>query len=88
MPYFSRASVTGRPLAVPVQAFTAILYAKLHGLSRKRAEELIAQDPDTASPTLWRLAAVAHSEGIRTSEAFEQWVKAELSEHLKSPASL
>lgn len=86
MSYFSRASVTGRPLAVPVQAFTAILYAKLHGLSRKRAEELITANPDTASPTLWRLAAVAQSEGIRTSEAFEQWVQRELSEHIKTSA--
>ena len=40
MAYFNRAQVTGRPLDIPVQAFTAILYAKLYGHSRKRAEEL------------------------------------------------
>jgi hypothetical protein len=85
MSYFSRGQVTGRPLSVPVQAFTAILHSKLHGLSRKRSEELIAANPDAASPTLWRLAAVAHSEGIRTSEAFEAWVTKELAETFKTP---
>ena len=88
MAYFSRNQATGRPLAVPVQAFVAILHAKLHGLSRKRSEELIAANPDAASATLWRLAAVAHSEGISTSEAFEQWMQRELAETFKSSVTL
>ena len=87
MAYFNRAQVTGRPLDVPVQAFTAILYAKLYGHSRKRAEELLAENPDAASPTLWRLAAVAQSEGIRTSEAFERWMQKELAETFKTPVT-
>jgi hypothetical protein len=85
MAYFNRAQATGRPLDVPVQAFAAILYAKLYGHSRKRAEELLADNPDAASPTLWRLAAVAQSEGIRTSEAFERWMQKELAETFKTP---
>jgi hypothetical protein len=85
MAYFNRAQATGRPLDIPVQAFTALLYAKVYGHSRKRAEELIAANPDAASPTLWRLAAVAHGEGIRTSEAFEAWVTKELAETFKTP---
>jgi hypothetical protein len=87
MSYFNRGQVTGRPLSVPVQAFTAILHAKLHGLSRKRSEELLAANPDAASPTLWRLAAVAQSEGIRTSEAFERWMQKELAETFKTPVT-
>ena len=85
MSYFSRASATGRPLQIPVQAFTAILYAKLHGYSRARAEEILAADPEAASGTIWRLAAVAHSEGIRTAVDFEAWVQRELSDAMKSP---
>ncbi len=87
MAYFNRAQATGRPLDIPVQAFTAILYAKLYGHSRKRAEELLAENPDAASPTLWRLAAVAQSEGIRTSEAFERWMQKELAETFKTPVT-
>ena len=87
MAYFNRAQATGRPLDIPVQAFTAILYGKLYGHSRKRAEELLAENPDAASPTLWRLAAVAQSEGIRTSEAFERWMQKELAETFKTPVT-
>ena len=87
MAYFTRASATGRPLQIPVAAFTAILYAKLHGYSRHRAEEIIAANPEAASPLLWRLAAVGQSEGCETAEAFEAWIKAELSEQImKSPS--
>jgi hypothetical protein len=85
MAYFNRAQATGRPLDIPAQAFAAILYAKLYGHSRKRAEELLAENPDAASPTLWRLAAVAQSEGVRTSEAFERWMQKELAEIFKTP---
>ncbi len=86
MSYFSRASATGRPLQIPVQAFTAILYAKLHGYSRARAEEILAADPEAASPLLWRLAAVGHAEGCQTAEAFEVWAQRELSEAMTAPS--
>ena len=86
MSYFSRSQVTGRPLAVPVASFVSILMSKLHGHSVKRAAEIIAADPEAASPMLWRLAAVAHSEGIRTSADFEQWAERELSEAMTAPS--
>lgn len=92
MPYFSRASVArppmGRPLAVPVESFVAIMLAKMSGHSVKRAAELLAENEDAASPTLWRLAAMAHGQGIRTNKAFEQWLQRELSETFKSSVSL
>lgn len=80
MSYFSRASVTrpmGRPLGQPVESFAALLYARLTGHSRKRAEEILAADPDKASGAVWSVAAHAHSEGVRTGEEFEQWLQRE-----------
>jgi hypothetical protein len=85
MSYFSRSSVTGRPLNVPVASFVTILMSKLHGHSVKRARELLDADPEAASPRLWNLAARAHAAGCRTSADFEQWVKAALAEVIKEP---
>jgi len=85
MSYFSRSSVTGRPLNVPVASFVTILMSKLHGHSVKRARELLDADPEAASPRLWNLAARAHAAGCRTSADFEQWVKAALAEAIKEP---
>ena len=89
MSFFARSQVTrpmGRPLGQPVESFVAILMAKLHGHSVKRSRELLEADPEAASPMLWRLAAVAHSEGIRTAADFEQWAERELSEAMTAPS--
>jgi hypothetical protein len=65
----------GRPLGQPVESFAALLYARLSGHSRKRAEELIRANPDAASGAVWAVAAQAHNEGVTTSEQFEQWLQ-------------
>jgi hypothetical protein len=79
MAYFSRASVArptmGRPLSEPTATFAALLYARLSGHSRKRAEEIIATDPDRASGAIWSVAAHAHHEGVKTAEEFEAWLQ-------------
>jgi hypothetical protein len=75
----------GRPLAVPVATFAGIMLAKLHGYSRSRAEELLAANPDAATPRMWHLAARGHAAGCRTAADFEQWVKAALAEAIKEP---
>ena len=85
MAYFSRASVTGRPLTVPVATFAAIMLAKLNGYSRSRAEELINANPEAASPRMWHLAARAHAAGCRTSADFEKWIGPALAEAIKEP---
>jgi hypothetical protein len=78
MAYFSRASVsrpTGRPLSEPTATFAALLYARLSGHSRKRAQEILAANPDRASGAVWSVAAQAHNEGVTTSEQFEAWLQ-------------
>ncbi len=78
MAYFSRASVTrpmGRPLGEPATTFAAMLFARLSGHSRKRAEELIRANPNAASGAVWSVAGHAASEGIRSVEQFEQWLQ-------------
>ncbi len=78
MSYFSRASVTrpmGRPLGEPATTFAALLFARLSGHSRKRAEELIRANPNAASGGVWSVAGHAVSEGIRSVEQFEQWLQ-------------
>ena len=81
MSYFSRASVSrpmmGRPLGQPVTTFAAMLYARLSGHSRKRAVELLTTDPDKASGAIWSIAAQAATDGVTTSEQFEQWLQRE-----------
>jgi len=78
----------GRPPAVPVKNFVAIMLGRLQGISTKRALEIVNDDPDQASGLLWNLAAVAHSEGIVTTTDFETWVSDQLSERLKSPVPI
>jgi len=80
MSYFSRASVTrpmGRPLGQPVESFAALLFARLSGHSRKRAEELIRANPDAASGAVWAVASQAHADGVTTAEGFEAWLQRE-----------
>ena len=86
MAFFSTAQASGRPLAVAPQTFAAILFGRLHGYSRKRAEEILAANPEAASGTIWRLAAVGQSEGCQTAEQFERWVQRELSEAMTAPS--
>jgi hypothetical protein len=78
MAYFNRSSVTrpmGRPLSEPTATFAAMLYARLSGHSRKRAQEILAADPDRASGAVWSVAAMAHADGVTSSEQFEQWLQ-------------
>ena len=79
MPYFSRtaakAAPMGRPLSEPVRSFTSILFARLHGYSRKRAHEIISENPDAASGLLWNLASSAHADGCATTADFEAWLQ-------------
>jgi hypothetical protein len=78
MAYFTRASVTrpmGRPLGEPATTFAAMLFARLSGHSRKRAEELLRANPNTAVGGVWSVAAQAASEGVKTAEQFEAWLK-------------
>jgi hypothetical protein len=79
MSYFSRheikAAAMGRPLSEPVRSFTGILFARLHGYSRKRAHEIISETPDAASGVLWDLASAAHADGCETSQDFEAWLQ-------------
>jgi hypothetical protein len=78
MAYFTRASVTrpmGRPLGEPATTFAAMLFARLSGHSRKRAEELLRANPNAASGAVWSVAGHAVSEGIRSVEGFEQWLQ-------------
>ncbi len=80
MAYFNRASVTrpmGRPLSEPAASFAAILFARLSGHSRKRAQELLTADPNRASGAVWSVAAAAYSEGIRSTADFEKWLQRE-----------
>jgi hypothetical protein len=65
----------GRPLSEPAATFAALLYARLSGHSRKRAQELLTADPNRASGAVWSVAAQAHNEGVTTAEQFEQWLQ-------------
>jgi hypothetical protein len=81
MAYFSTASVKrpvmGRPLGEPATTFAALLFARLSGHSRKRAEELLRANPNAASGAVWSVAGHAASEGIRSAEDFEKWLQRE-----------
>ena len=81
MPYFSRNSVSraqmGRPLNEPIGSFAALLYARLSGHSRKRANEILTADPDRASGAVWSVAATAYNQGVRSTEDFEKWLQRE-----------
>jgi hypothetical protein len=81
MAYFSTTSVArapmGRPLSEPTASFAALLYARLSGHSRKRAQEIITANPDRASGGIWSVAAAAYNQGVRSTEDFEQWLQRE-----------
>jgi len=81
MAYFSRSSVTrsamGRPLSEPTATFAALLYARVSGHSRKRAQEILAADPDRARGAIWSVASQAHADGVTTAEQFEAWLQRE-----------
>jgi hypothetical protein len=65
----------GRPLSEPTATFAALLYARLSGHSRKRAQEILASDPDRASGAVWSVAAQANHDGVKTAEQFETWLQ-------------
>jgi hypothetical protein len=65
----------GRPLSEPTATFAALLYARLSGHSRKRAEEILTANPDRASGAVWSVAARAQHEGVKTAEQFEAWLQ-------------
>jgi len=65
----------GRPLSEPTATFAALLYARLSGHSRKRAQEILSANPDRASGAIWSVAAQAHHEGVQTAEQFEVWLQ-------------
>jgi hypothetical protein len=57
--------------------FAALLYSRLSGHSRRRAEEIINTDPNRASGAVWSVAAQAAADGVTTSEQFEAWLQRE-----------
>ena len=81
MAYFSAQGISrshlGRPLGTPTASFAALLYSRLSGHSRRRAEEIINTNPDKASGAIWSVAAKAAAAGVQTSEQFEQWLQRE-----------
>lgn len=81
MAYFSSQGISrpplGRPLGTPTATFAALLFSRLSGHSRRRAEEIINSSPEKASGAIWSVAAQAAAAGITTSEQFEQWLQRE-----------
>ena len=81
MAYFSAQGISrshlGRPLGTPTASFAALLYSRLSGHSRRRAEEIINTNPDKASGAVWSVAAKAAAAGVQTAEQFEQWLQRE-----------
>lgn len=65
----------GRPLTQPTATFAALLYARLSGHSRRRAEEILAADPGKASGAIWAVAADAAAAGVMTGEQFQEWLQ-------------
>jgi len=70
----------GRPLGQPVSTFAALLYARLSGHSRRRAEEILAKNPDAASGAIWSVASDAAAAGVMTGDQFLQWLQREKDE--------
>jgi hypothetical protein len=81
MAYFSAQGISrrhlGRPLGTPTASFAALLYSRLSGHSRRRAEEIINTNPDKASGAIWSVAAQAAADGVQTAEQFEAWLQRE-----------
>ena len=81
MAYFSAQGISrshlGRPLGTPTASFAALLYSRLSGHSRRRAEEIINTNPDKASGAIWSVAAKAAAAGVQTAEQFEAWLQRE-----------
>ena len=81
MAYFSAQGISrpplGRPLGTPTATFAALLFSRLSGHSRRRAEEIINTNPDKASGAIWSVAAQAAADGVTTAEQFEAWLQRE-----------
>lgn len=81
MAYFSAQGISrrhlGRPLGTPTASFAALLYSRLSGHSRRRAEEIINTNPNRASGAVWSVAAQAAAAGVQTAEQFEAWLQRE-----------
>lgn len=81
MAFFSAQAISrpplGRPLGTPTATFAALLFARLSGHSRRRAEEILAADPNKANGAVWSVASQAAAEGVQTAEQFEQWLQRE-----------
>jgi hypothetical protein len=90
MAYFSAQGISrpplGRPLGTPTATFAALLFAKLSGNSRRRAEEILNANPNRASGAIWSVAAHAAAEGVETPEGFEQWLQRESTSDKQSPS--
>jgi hypothetical protein len=88
MAYFSTTAVArapmGRPLSEPTATFAALLYARVSGHSRKRAQEILAADPDRARGAIWSVASQAHADGVTTAEQFEAWLQSEEQQSLST----
>ena len=89
MAYFSAQGISrshlGRPLGTPTASFAALLYSRLSGHSRRRAEEIINTNPDKASGAIWSVAAQAAADGVTTAEQFQQWLQREPTKETASP---
>lgn len=81
MAYFSAQGISrpplGRPLGTPTATFAALLFARLSGHSRRRAEEIINADPNRASGAIWSVASHAAAQGVQTADQFEAWLQRE-----------
>lgn len=91
MAYFSAQAISrpplGRPLGTPTATFAALLFARLSGNSRRRAEEILAADPNKANGAIWSVASHAAAEGIETAEQFQEWLQREATSE-KQPSAL
>jgi hypothetical protein len=90
MAAFSAQSISrpplGRPLNTPTWTFAALLYGKLTGNSRRRAEEILQKNPDAANGAIWSVAANAAADGIKTAEQFQEWLQRESTSQKQSPS--
>jgi hypothetical protein len=80
MAHFSAQAVSrpmGRPLGQPVTTFASLLFARLYGHSRRRAEEILANNPNAASGAIWAVASDAAAAGVMTGDQFLEWLQRE-----------
>ena len=79
MAFFSAQAISrpplGRPLGQPAASFAALLFSRLSGHSRRRAEEILTANPDKASGAIWSVASAAATAGCKTAADFEAWLQ-------------